>query len=61
MNDHYVTYTAQLVNGEKHPRRTGPFGAEPAEAFAREIARRDNISSVAIEVWTCSERREVMG
>jgi hypothetical protein len=59
MTDHYVTYTAQLVNGEKHPRRTGPLGEEAANALARELARKDSISRVVVEVWRMAEAKEV--
>lgn len=55
----WCTYVATLINGEKHPRRTGPFGEEAATALAREVSRRPQISEVYIEKWTCTERTEV--
>ncbi len=59
MSDHYVTYSARLVNGEIHPRRTGPLGEEAASALARELARKESISQVCVETWRMAECREV--
>ncbi len=57
--DTYVTYSMTDKTGAVHNRRTGPFGEEAATAFAREIARRESISAVVVEIWSCTERRAV--
>ncbi len=58
-SDHYVVYCFNALTGEKFPRRTGPFGEEAATAFAREVARKSNISAVVIEKWSCVSVTEV--
>lgn len=56
-----VTYTARMVNGEQHPRRVDHLGEEAANALARDLARRDNVSCVVVERWECVERKAVGG
>ncbi len=62
VNDHYVCYcVTDKIGGAIHNRRTGPFGEDTAAAFAKDLARREQISSVAIERWAMVERVEVRG
>ncbi len=60
IQDHYVVYVVtDKIGGAIHNRRTGPFGEDTAAAFAKDLARRDSISEVVVETWSCTERREV--
>lgn len=49
----FVTYLAQ-----GQVRRVGPMPYEPAECFAKEVARRNGITGVRLEKWMCVDSQE---
>lgn len=49
----FVTYLFQ-----SNPRRVGPMPYEPAEAFAKELTRRPEVSGVRLETWMCVDSKE---
>lgn len=60
IRDHYVTYSVtEKQTGVVHNRRTGPFGEDTADANAKDLARRENISHVVVETWAMVSSREV--
>ncbi len=50
----FVTYLFQ-----SNPRRVGPMPEEAAQAFAKEIARRKDVTAVRLEEWMCVKTKEV--
>lgn len=49
----FVTYLFQ-----SHVRRVGPMPEEAAEAFAREVSRRKEVTGVRLEQWMCVNSKE---
>ena len=50
----FITYYYNDV-----PRRVGPLEQEPAESFARELARRDGTRDVILEEWGLLNARKM--
>ncbi len=49
----FVTYLFQ-----SQVRRVGPMPYEPAEAFAKELCRRQGVTGVRLEQWMCVNSKD---
>lgn len=51
-----VAFVTYLFQGQV--RRVGPMPYEPAETFAKEVARRSGVTGVRLEKWMCVDSEE---
>lgn len=42
-------------------RRAGPMPLEAAEAFAKDVSRRPEVSGTRLEKWACVDAKEYLG
>jgi len=51
-----VAFVTYLFQGQV--RRVGPMPEEPAECFAKEVARRKDVTGTRLELWRCVDSKE---
>ncbi len=51
-----VTFVTYLFQSQV--RRVGPMPMEAGEAFAKDLARREQVSGVRLEKWACVDSQE---
>lgn len=51
-----VAFVTYLFQGQV--RRVGPMPYEPAETFAKEVARRNGVTGTRLEKWMCVDSEE---